>query len=99
MSLKWDKLEHFFKIKLFWMISVPGTYYYTYVELSKKQKKEIVKEELLQFANAILYSEGSLETLIEKFSDRIGALNSDELPSFCSNPQKPSNNREKPITL
>lgn len=63
------------------MISVPGTYYYTYVKLSKKQKKEIVKEELLQFANAILYSEGSLETLIEKFADRIGELD-DELPSF-----------------
>lgn len=54
------------------MISVPLTSYYTYVELSKKQRKEIVKEELLQFANAILYSEECLENLIEEFSVRLG---------------------------
>lgn len=53
------------------MISVPLASYYTYVELSKKQKKEIIKEELLRFANDILYSEGSLESLIEGFSNRI----------------------------
>lgn len=53
------------------MISVLLESYYTYVELTKIQRKEIVKEELLQFANAILNCEESLETLIDKISNRI----------------------------
>ncbi|TGN13488.1 hypothetical protein [Leptospira bandrabouensis] len=61
------------------MISVLPTGYYTYVELSKKQKKEIVKEELLRFANAIIHSEESLENLIEVFSDRLGERVGEEM--------------------
>lgn len=61
------------------MISVPPTSYYTYVELSKKQKKEIVKEELLRFANAIIHSEESLENLLELFSDRLGERVEEEM--------------------
>lgn len=64
------------------MISVPLASYYTYVELSKKQKKEIIKEELLRFANDILYSEGSLDTLLDKFSNRLGELDGEEHTMF-----------------
>lgn len=53
------------------MISVPGKYYYTNVELFNNSRKEIIKEELWQFAGSLLHSEESVENLIEEFFARL----------------------------
>ncbi len=60
------------------MISVPGKYYYTNVELNKETRKEVIKEELWKFAESLLHSEESVENLIEEFfaklEGRVGEL-------------------------